>query len=329
MTDVMHNFELYQPSTLADAQALLREHDDAWVLAGGKDSLDWWKQRVKQPKTVVDIAGIQELHGISQHTDGGLVIGAMTTLTEISESTLVREKFPVLAEAAAKVASPQIRNAGTIGGNVSQDTRCTYYRDGFPCYRAEGNTCYANTPTAMNREHTLFEASRCVAVSPSDTGTALSALEATFVVKSAKGTRELSAGEFFIGPEIDITRMTALEKGEVLVSINVPGKWAGSKQYFEKVADRETWDFALASVAFVAKVDGGVVTDASMACGAIQCTPRRMSDVESLVKGESPSNELAELAKRVAANSAKPLNFNHYKISLVQNLAARAVRALA
>ena len=329
MTDVMHNFELYQPTTLADAQSILGDYDDAWIIAGGKDSLGWFKDRVKQPSALVDIAGIEELHGIREEDGGGVWIGAMTTLTEISGSDVVRSRFPALSDAASHVASPQIRNVGTIGGNVMQDTRCGYYRDGFPCYRAGGNTCYANTPTAMNREHTLFEASRCVAISPSDTAPALSTLEATYVIQGRRDQREISGDEFFIGPEIDITRMTSVEKGEILLGIRIPAKWAGASQYFEKVSDRNVWDFALGNVAMAARVDGGIVADVSMFCGAVQCTPRRLSEVEDLIRGESPSGELEELVKRVAASGAQPLNFNHYKIPLMRNLAARAVRSLA
>jgi xanthine dehydrogenase YagS FAD-binding subunit len=329
MTDVMHQFELYQPATLADARELLEEHGDAWIIAGGKDSLDWFKDRVKTPPVVVDIAGIEELHGIREEDDGGLLIGAMTTLTEVNESEAVRSRFPALADAARRVASPQIRNVGTIGGNVSQDTRCIYYRDGFPCYRAGGNTCYANTPTAMNREHALFEVSRCVAVTPSDTGVALTALDATFVIQNGDDQRELAADEFFIGPATDITRMTAMEPGDILIGIRVPGKWAGAHQYFEKVADRNTWDFALVNIAMAARTEGGTISDVSMVCGAVQCTPRRLTDVEDLIRGESPGVELETLVTRVASSGAKPLNHNHYKIPLMENLAARAVRSLS
>ena len=329
MTDVMHNFELYQPDSLASAEALLKEHNDAWIIAGGKDSLDWFKDRVMQPSVVVDIAGIADLSGISETEDGGLQIGALTTLTEVSENELVRERFTLLAEAAGQVASPQIRNAGTIGGNVSQDTRCGYYRDGFPCYRAGGNTCYANTPTAMNREHALFEVSRCVAVTPSDTAPALVALDATMVIRRDGEEIEVAAADYFIGPEIDITRMTVLEHGDVLLAIRVPGTWAGASHYFEKVADRKTWDFALVSVAMVARMEGGAISRAAMVCGGVQCTPRRLREVEDVVAGEMPGGELETLVRRVASRGAEPLNFNHFKIPLMESLAARAVRSLA
>lgn len=328
MTDVMHNFELYAPTSVADAQTLLGDNADAWLIAGGKDSLDWFKDRVKQPAVVIDLTGIAELQGISTTDDGGLYIGALTTLAQVSEDDGVREKFPLLAEAAGRVASPQIRNAGTIGGNVSQDTRCTYYRDGFPCYRAGGNTCYANTPTAMNREHTLFEASRCVAITPSDTAPALVALDATMVVQRGSDQMDIPASDFFIGPDVDITRMTMLEKGDILAGIRVPGTWAGSKQYFEKVADRNTWDFALVNIAMAAKVGDGTISDVSMVCGAVQCTPRRLTEVEDLIRGEKPGEELETLVKRVASSGAKPLNYNHFKVPLMENLAARAVRSL-
>lgn len=329
MTDVMHNFELFQPASIEDAQELLRDHDDAWIIAGGKDSLDWFKHRVKQPSVLVDISGLSDLHGIREEEGGGLYIGAMTTLTEIHESDVVKARFSLLSESAGRVASPQIRNAGTLGGNVSQDTRCMYYRDGFPCYRAGGNTCYANTPTAMNREHTLFEASRCVAVTPSDTAPALAALEATFVIQGRRGSREIGADEFFVGPAIDIEHMTSMAHDEILLGVRIPAKWAGAHQYFEKVADRNTWDFALVNIAMAARTEGGRISEVSMVCGAVQCTPRRLTDVEDLIVGEAPGEELENLVKRVASSGAKPLNYNHFKIPMMENLAARAVRSLA
>lgn len=330
MTDVMHNFELFQPGTLADAQALLKKHgDDGWLIAGGKDSLDWFKDRVKQPAAVIDITSLTELAAGIADDNGGVYIGANTTLTELTENDLIAERFPMLADAAGRVASPQIRNVGTIGGNICQDTRCHYYRDGFPCYRAGGNTCYANTPTAMNREHTLFEAKRCVAVTPSDTAPVLVALEAEMVIRRGKKERTVPATEFFVGPDIDIERMTVIEKGDILLGIRIPAKWAGSQQYFEKVADRNVWDFALVNIAMAAMIDGAKISDVNMVCGAVQCTPRKLSDVEDLLKGEEAGEEMETLAARVASSGAKPLNYNHFKEPLMANLAKRAVRSLS
>ena len=329
MTDMMHSFDLYTPNSVEETSKLLDKHGkNAWIVAGGKDSFDWFKDRHKRPSVVIDITGLKQLYGV--HDKGSYIsIGALTTLTELEENSLLQKHFPVLTAAAGRVASPQIRNSGTIGGNVSQDTRCTYYRDGFPCYRAGGNTCYANTPTAMNREHALFEAVRCVAVTPSDTAPALVALEAKMVINRNGKNRTVSAEKFFIGPTVDITRMTVLQKGDILTEIRVPKKWAGAKQYFEKVADRQTWDFALINIAMVAKTSAGKVSDVRMACGGIQCTPRRLTSVEDLMKNEKIGSEMETLAKRVAAQGAKALNYNHFKIPLMGNLAARAVRSLA
>jgi len=325
----MHSFELFQPASMSEAASLLDKYGDkAWIIAGGKDSLDWFKDRHKRPEAVIDISGLKDLRGIADKGDY-VSIGALTTLTEIEDSALLQKHFPLLTEAAGRVASPQIRNAGTMGGNVSQDTRCFYYRDGFPCYRAGGNTCYANTPTAMNREHALFEASRCVAVTPSDTAPALVVLEAEMVIQRGAKERTVPAEEFFVLPATDIKRMTVLQQGDVLKEIRVPKKWAGSKQYFEKVADRQTWDFALVSIAMAAKLDGGKVTDVRMVCGAVQCTPRRLNNVEDLIKGEKPGEELETLVGRIAAQGAKPMTYNRFKVPLMANLAKRAVRSLA
>ena len=190
---VMPVFELYQPASVDDAIRLLeRNGADAMVLAGGLDNMDWLKDRLRKPKVVVDLSNIAELRGIKE-VNGGLEIGAMTTLTEVVRHPVVREKYSILMDAAEHVASPQIRNQGTIGGNVSQDTRCWYYRGGWTCYRAGGNICYADTPTAVNREHAIFDADRCVAVNPSDTAPALIALDAQMVVRGPKGERVVDA----------------------------------------------------------------------------------------------------------------------------------------
>ena len=247
--DVMPAFELFQPTSVDDALALLDRHRaDVWVMAGGLDSFDWLKDRVKRPKVVVDLSAVQELRGVRQVGDG-LEIGATTTLTEVVRHPIVKDKFGILMEAAEGAASPQIRNQGTIGGNVSQDTRCWYYRGGWDCYRAGGNTCYADTPTAINREHAIFDADRCVAVNPSDTAPALIALEAQMVIRSRRGEQIVAAEDYFIGPARDITRMTILKPGELLTAIRLPATWAGAQFYFEKVRDRQVWDFPLVNVA--------------------------------------------------------------------------------
>jgi len=312
--DMMAGFELYQPADV-----------ETWRLAGGYDSLDWLKNRSKQTRAVVDLDGLDELRGIRE-VDGGIEIGALTTLTDIETNALVRERYALLADAARQVASPQIRNAGTLGGNLCQDTRCWYYRYGVKCYRAGGNTCYAAAPDAMNREHALFEASRCVAVTPSDCAPAVVALDAEMVVRSASGQRVIRAADFFMPPSVDIRRMTVLEPEELLVAVRLPAAWAGASFYFEKVADRAVWDFPLVNVAAAFRMNGDTVEDARIVCGAVQCTPRRVTAAERLVVGRPRSEQVSAQAGAVAANGAEPLAFNQYKIPLMQNLVRRAVR---
>src|SRR5450759_3988698 len=284
--DVMPAFELYQPSSVADAQKLLEQHgSDALVLAGGLDSFDWLKARIKKPKAVVDLSGIEELRGVRTTTDG-IEIGAMTTLTEVVNHPIVKQKYGLLAEAAELVASPQIRNQGTLGGNVSQDTRCWYYRDGWPCYRAGGNICYADTPEGLNREHAILDADRCVAVNPSDTAPALIALDAKMVVRTPKGERVVDAENYFIGPGTDITKMTILKPGDLLTSIRIPSTWAGAQFYFEKVRDRNVWDFALVNVASAIVVSNGKIDRSRIVINAGAAHPMRVKEVEALVPGK-------------------------------------------
>jgi xanthine dehydrogenase YagS FAD-binding subunit len=328
---MMGAFELYQPDTVEGAVELLgRFGADGWALAGGNDSLDWFKDRVKRPKYVVDLTGIEALQGIRESADGGVEIGALTTLTQIEQSELIKSRYGVLADAARRVASPQIRNSGTIGGNVCQDARCWYYRYGVDCYRAGGNTCYADTPEGQNREHCLWGADRCVAVSPSDTAPALVVLDAKMLVVGPGGQREVSAEAFFIGPNIDIERMTVLQDGEVLTAIRLPAEWSGARFYFEKVADRNTWDFPLVNIAAAMKVSGAAgaerIDAIRLAAGAVQCVPRRLTVVEEVVRGQGKTAETAALAGQSAVRGATPLNFNHFKIPLLQNLVTRAIR---
>ena len=324
--DMMPQFELYQPTDLATAVDLLGQHgENGWRLAGGQDSFDWFKDRAKRPEAVVDLSGIEELKGVRETADG-IEIGALTTLTEIENHALIRERYALLADAAGKVASPQIRNVGTLGGNLCQDARCWYYRYGLDCYRAGGNTCYADTPEGMNREHCLFGASRCVAVSPSDTAPAIVALDASMVIAGPDGDRVVAAEDFFIGPDVDITRMTVLEPGEVLTAVRLPSTWAGATFYFEKVADRNTWDFALVNVAAAIKVTDGMIEDIRIACGGVQCVPRRLNVVEDIVRGGPKDEESAVLAGGASSRGASPLNYNHFKISLMENLITRAIR---
>src|SRR6266853_2459008 len=317
--DVMPVFELFQPASIDDALKLLDKHGtDAWVLAGGLDSMDWLKDRLKKPKVVVDLTQIAELHGIKE-AGGGLEIGAMTTLTEVVRHPVVREKYSLLMQAAELVASPQIRNQGTLGGNVSQDTRCWYYRGGWTCYRAGGNICYADTPTAVNREHAIFDADRCVAVNPSDTAPALVALDAQMVIRGPKGERTVNAEDYWIGPGIDITRMNVLAPNELLLAIRIPPTWAGAQFYFEKVRDRQVWDFPLVNVASAIKFSNNSIESARVVVGAVSCVPKRLKTVEAALVGKPRNEETATMAGRMAIAGARVLRYNAYKVPLMRN----------
>jgi xanthine dehydrogenase YagS FAD-binding subunit len=323
--DVMPSFELLQPTSIGEAQNLLEQNgSDGWVLAGGLDSFDWLKDRIKRPKTVIDLSGVEELRGI-RTTNDGIEIGAMTTLTEVAQDPTIRRKYSVLAQAAEVVASPQIRNQGTIGGNVSQDARCWYYRAGWPCYRAGGNICYADTPEGRNREHAILHAERCVAVNPSDTAPALIALDAKFVINTHKGERVVDAEDYFIGPDIDITRLHILEPGDLLTAIRIPSTWGGARFYFEKVRDRNVWDFPLLNVASAMTLSGGRIQQIRIAVNAAAARPLRLKDVESAVRGMPPNADTGEMAGKLAVEGAVPLRFNAYKIPLMRNLVKRAI----
>ncbi len=323
--DVMPAFDLLQPMSIADAQKLLQKYGaDAWVMAGGLDSFDWLKDRIKRPKVLVDLSGIEELKGIRATSDG-IVIGAMTTLTEVVNNPLVKQHYGLLAQGAELAASPQIRNQGTIGGNVTQDARCWYYRAGWPCYRAGGNICYADTPVGRNREHAILHADRCVAVNPSDSAPALIALDAKFVMQTPKGERVVDAEDYFIGPEIDITRLHILQPGDLLTSIRIPSAWAGSQFYFEKVRDRAVWDFPLLNVASAMFVSNGTIERMRIAVNGAAARPLRLKSVEDAVRGKPANAATGEMAGKLAVQGAVPLQFNAYKIPLMRNLVKRAI----
>jgi xanthine dehydrogenase YagS FAD-binding subunit len=324
--DVMPDIELYQPTDEANALALAATLGaDGWLLGGGQDTYGWLKDRNKSPAAMIELTQIDAWKGVKETADG-IEIGAVTTLTEIANNPLVQSRFGLLATAASRVASPQIRNVGTLGGNLVQDARCWYYRRGLDCYRAGGNICYADAPESLNREHAIFGQSRCVAVSPSDTAPALVALDATMVISSERGQRTVAAEDFFVGPAVDIENMTVLRAGEILTAVRIPNTWANAEFYFEKVADRNVWDFALVSVASVMKVSGGMIEDSRIACGAVECVPRRLTAVENALRGKPRNADTAEQVASIASEGARPLNYNHFKVPLMENLVKRAVR---
>ena len=327
--DKMPAFQLFQPASTEEALGVLDRYGaDAWVLAGGLDTWDWLKDRVQKPAAVVDLGGIASLREI-RAAGGGVEIGAMATLRDVIRHPEVSGQFSLLVNAASRAASPQIQNQGTIGGNVGQDTRCWYYRDGWSCYRAGGNICYADTPTAMNREHAILGASRCVAVNPSDTAPTLVALDAEMIVVNRSGERVIPAQDFFIGPAVDIERMTVLQPGDILTQIRIPSTWAGSRFYFEKARDRAVWDFPLVNVASAAKINNGTIEDIRIVANGVAPYPVRFIAAEDAVRGQQLSEQTATEAGEIAIRGVKPLAHNGYKVSLLRNLVVRSVRGEA
>lgn len=325
--DVMPNMELYQPVQVEDALAIAdRLAERGWLVGGGQDTYGWLKDRAKSADALIDLSAIEALRGIREVGDG-IEIGALTTLTEVANSDLVKNGFSLLSDAASVVASPQIRNIGTLGGNVSQDVRCWYYRRGLSCYRAGGNLCYADTPQGMNREHALFDQSRCVAAGASDTAPALVALDATMVIQNLNGEREVSAEDFFVGPANDIENTTIMRPGDILTAVRIPGTWKNATFYWEKVADRNVWDFSLVNIAAAFRVSGGTIEDSRMVAGAVQTTPRRLSNIENAIRGQSKNEQTGESVKAMAGEGARVLAHNGFKVPLLQNLVKRAISA--
>ena len=323
--DVMPNMELYQPVQVEDALEIAsRFADRGWLVGGGQDTYGWLKDRAKSIDALIDLSGIESLRGIRE-TDDGIEIGALTTLTEVINSDIVQQRYALLSDAARQVASPQIRNIGTLGGNVSQDVRCWYYRRGLSCYRAGGNLCYADTPQGMNREHALFDSSRCVAAGTSDTAPALVALEATMVIQNSAGERVVSAEDFFVGPANDIENTTILRDGDILTAVRIPSTWANASFYWEKVADRNVWDFSLVNIAAAFRLNGDTIEDSRIVAGAVQTTPRRLTNVENAIQGQTKNLATGESVKQIASEGARALAHNGFKIPLLQNLVKRAV----
>ena len=319
--------ELYQPVQVEDALEIAsRFADRGWLVGGGQDTYGWLKDRAKSVDALIDLSGIESLRGVRE-TDDGIEIGALTTLTEVINNEIIQQRYSLLSDAAKQVASPQIRNIGTLGGNVSQDVRCWYYRRGLSCYRAGGNLCYADTPQGMNREHALFEGSRCVAAGTSDTAPALVALDASMVIRNSTGERVVSAEDFFVGPANDIKNTTILRPGEILAGVRIPSTWANASFYWEKVADRNVWDFSLVNIAAAFKLNGDAIEDSRIVAGAVQTTPRRLTNVENAIQGRTKNLATGESVKQIASEGARALAHNGFKIPLLQNLVKRAISA--
>lgn len=323
----MDNFSYSRPATLKDAAAQLgKEHGKIAILAGGTDLLGEMKDNLAAPERLVHIKHLKELQGI-RAASGGLRIGAATLLADIAESAMVQQQTPLLAMAAGKIGTPQIRNMGTIGGNLCQRPRCWYYRNNYPCFKHGGNACFS--AAGENDFHAILEGGPSFIVHPSDAAPALVALGATARIAGGPRERSVPLDKFFVTPRQDVRRENVLLPNEILTDIEVPSAPAGSKAIYVKEMVREIWDFALCSVAAMVTVQNGVVQDARIVLGGVAPIPYRALKAEAALKGQ-PLNEASAAAAGVAAtDGARPLAKNAYKIPLTQAVVKRALLSLA
>lgn len=296
------------------------------VLAGGTDLLGCLRDGVFDASRLVAIARLDELRGIRETDEGGVRIGALTTITEIAESGLVRERYPALAQAASEVASPQLRNQGTLGGNLCQRPRCAYFRGEFLCAKKGGDLCFAYD--GENTYHAIFGGGPCYIVHPSDTAPALVALDATVWIRGPEGGRSVPAGSFFVLPEERLHQENVLERGEMVAEVVLPPPPAGFRSSYRKVRERRAWDFALASLALAVRMDGDRVADSRAVLGGVAPRPWRAEGVETAIAGKTLSESTAYKAAAAAVKGAEPLAKNGYKVPLVEGIVYESLLAL-
>ena len=323
--DVMPAFDLLQPNSIVDAQKLLQQHGaDAWVMAGGLDSFDWLKDRIKKPKIVVDLSGIEELRGVRANGDG-IEIGAMTTLSEVVTFSARETAFRIVGAGGGTRRVSANSQSGHARRKRLAGRALLVLPRGLAVLSRRRKYLLRRYSEGRNREHAILHADRCVAVNPSDSAPALIALDAKFVMRTPKGERIVDAEDYFIGPEIDITRLHILKPGDLLTAIRIPGTWAGAKFYFEKVRDRNVWDFPLLNVASAIVVSNGVIERMRIAVNGAAARPLRLKNVEDAVRGKPANAATGEMAGKLAVQGAIPLQFNAYKIPLMRNLVKRAI----
>ena len=323
-------FQLLQPTSLAEACALLAAApNDAVPVAGGTDLLSEIRDGTAEPATLVALDSISDadLTGIAETPDGGLCIGALTTIADIAAHDGIRSHYAALSQAAAGLATPQVRNLGTLGGNLNQRPRCWYYRHPLTvCLKRGGDRCFA--VPGVGKYLCVTGGDRCFIVHPSDTAMALAALGASVTIASPGGERTVAIADYFVGPDVDLLRENILQPGELLTAVSLPPPAAGQRSIYLKARERESGDFALVSVAAALTVVDEVVTDASVVMGGVAPTPYRASGTEDYLRGRSVSDVSSSDAGAVAIASPRPLPDNAYKLPMASNLTARAISTL-
>jgi xanthine dehydrogenase YagS FAD-binding subunit len=325
----MKQFDLFEPTSVSEATGLLNQlGPSAKVVAGGSDLLggimkDWVQGKgMPYPAQVIDLTTIPELMGVKSGADG-FHIGANTTLTDLIENQELAGKVPMLGQAALTIASPLIRNFGTLGGNVNQRPRCWFFRgENFACYKKGGDFCYA--VTGDNRYHAIIGGELCYIVHPSDTATALLALNAQATVAGPSGTRTVNFDDYFHGPREDVLTENVLKTNEVMTEVFVPTPAAGTKMAWNKLKDRQVYDFALVSVAAVFTLEGGNWKDGRITLGGVSPVPYRATVVENALKGKDIKSSVKAAAAQLRT-VARPMSLNAYKIDLAQGLIERTI----
>lgn len=323
----MKNFEIAQPQSAEQVLALLSKGGEKIsLMAGGTDLLTEIKEGVVEPDLVVDLGAIKELAFIRKGRDG-MHIGAMTTVADLASDPAIRTDYPGLHEAAFSVATPQLRNVGTVGGNLCQRPRCWYYRDAkFFCRKKGGSQCFASR--GRNKYHAIFGGGICHIVYPSDLAPMLIALDADVVIVSPGGEKVLPLGEFYALPSKNVRRENNLNPNEFLREVRIPPAKKGDRSTYVKLKERETWDFALASAAVKATVAGGSFSDVKIILGGVAPIPWRLEKVEQGIMKRKLNESLIKEAARAALQEARPLEENAYKIALVETLLVRSLLSL-
>ncbi len=319
----MQAFEYANPKTVQEALALLGANwGDADVLAGGTDLLSLMKDYIHTPKRVVNIKGIKELGGIRK-TAGGLRIGALVTVEELLSSPLVRSEYPSLAAAARGITSPQVRNVGTVGGDLCQRPRCWYFRTGNGLL-ARDKSGRSMVPNGENRYHAIFPQGSAYFVSASSFGPPLIALGAKVKLVSSSGEREVPVAEFFVAPQDDASREVALKPDELLTEIVIPPA-AGKRNATYEIRQREALDWPLATASVALTMKGTSVGAARIVLGHAGPTPVRAEAAERAITGKAVTPETADAAGQAATEGAQPLSQNAYKLTLVRTAVKRAL----
>lgn len=322
---MLPQFKYARPASLKEALGTL-DGGGAVVHAGGTDLIGCLREEVFAADRVVSLSALPELRGIESTSNGGLRIGAMTTLAEIADNGLIHERYAALADSAAVVGSPQLRNQGTVGGNLCQKPRCWYYRGDFNCLRKGGEMCFAYE--GENQYHCVFGGESCFIVHPSDTAPALIALGAVVRIGGGGSSRSLLVEQLHTPPSKDPMRELELASGEVVTDVILPAPKSNSRSSYRKVRARASWDFALASVALNLRFDGATVVEANVVLGGVAPVPWRARLCETALTGSELSDLTIENAARASVHGAEPLAHNAYKVDLVEGLVTDQLQAI-